>query len=133
MKKEIIGKIDISQLNTPPEKNEFATAKYFADQGKDITFIRPSNIKENYRPDFSMDGNEWEVKNPEGKGKSTIDRNIRHAAEQSDHIIFDLRHYKGDEPSSITKLQKEFQLRRKIKELIIIKRNGEAVFLSKKT
>jgi len=131
MKKETIGKIDISQLNMPPEKNEFATAKYFADQGKDISFIRPSNIKDNFRPDFSMDGKEWEVKNPEGKGKSTIDRNIRHAVEQSSHIIFDLRHYKGDEDGCVTKLQKEFLLRHKIKELIIIKRNGEAIFLSK--
>ena len=28
------GKIDISQLNTPPEKHEFDTAKFFADMAK---------------------------------------------------------------------------------------------------
>jgi len=38
------GKIDISALNTPPEKNELETAKYFAALGKDVTFIRPSSI-----------------------------------------------------------------------------------------
>ena len=125
MKKETKGKIDISQLSNPPEKNEFATAKYFADRGKDIVFIRPSNIKENYRPDFIMDGKEWEVKNPEGKGKHTIDRNICHAAKQSDHIIFDLRHYKGNEDSYISKLKMEFQMRVNIKQLLIIKKGGE--------
>ena len=38
------GKIDISALNTPPEKNELETAKYFAALGKDITFIRPRDL-----------------------------------------------------------------------------------------
>lgn len=126
------GKIDISQLNTPPEKAEFSTAKYFAELGKDIVFIRPSNIKENYRPDFTMDGKGWEVKNPTGKGKSTIDRNLRHAVEQSDHIIFDLRQYKGDEKSCISKLRKEFQLRHNIHNLLIIKRNRELISLPEK-
>ncbi len=130
---EKLGRIDISQLNKPPDKQEFATAKYFASLGKDIFFIQPSNIKGNYRPDFRMDGKEWEVKNPEGKGKSTIDRNLRHAVEQSDHIIFDLRHYKGNESDSIVKLQKEFRLRHNMRELLIIKRNGELVSLSKST
>ena len=125
------GKIDISQLNNPPEKPELATARYFSGLGKDIVFIRPSNIKENYRPDFAMDGKEWEVKNPIGKGKSTIERNLHHAVEQSSHIIFDLRHFKGNEDESVAKLQKEFQLRHNIRDLIIIKRNGEQISFSK--
>ena len=126
-----LGKIDISQLNNPPEKEELGTARYFSELGKDISFIRPSNIKENYRPDFKMDGNEWEVKNPVGKGKNTIDRNLRHAVEQSDHIIFDLRHYKGNEGECVAKLQKEFRMRHNIRELFIIKRDGSLVSLSK--
>ena len=36
------GSIDVSLLNTPPDKSEFAVAKYFADLGKDIVFIPPS-------------------------------------------------------------------------------------------
>ena len=133
MRKDIVktGTIDISQLNNPPDKDELATAKYFAAQGKDIVFIRPSNIKGNFRPDFTMDGNEWEVKNPVGNGKSTINRNLHHAIEQSDHIIFDLRHYRGNEDDCIAKLQKEFRLRHNIRELLIIRRNGEMIVLSK--
>ena len=33
------GIIDISQLNTPPEKHELETAKYFSKLGKDVVFI----------------------------------------------------------------------------------------------
>ena len=133
MENKHIGNIDISHLNTPPEKPELGTAKYFSELGKNITFIRPSNIKSNYRPDFTMDGNEWEVKNPVGKGKSTIERNLHHAVEQSDHIIFDLRHYKGNENECIAKLQKEFLLRHNIRELLIIKKSKELITLSKKS
>ena len=60
------GTIDISQLNTPPGKEEFGTAKYFADMGKDIVFIRPSNIEGNFRPDFIMNGRS---KTPWEKGR----------------------------------------------------------------
>ena len=45
------------------------TAKFFADKGKNITFICPSSIPEVYRPDILMDGKEWEIKSPIGKGK----------------------------------------------------------------
>ena len=63
------GIIDISALSTPPEKHELYTAKFFADKGKNITFICPSSIPEVYRPDILMDGKEWEIKSPIGKGK----------------------------------------------------------------
>ena len=39
-----VGRIDISALNTPPEKHEFEMAKYFAELGKNITFLKPSSI-----------------------------------------------------------------------------------------
>ena len=50
------GKIDISSLNVPPDKDELETAKHFAEQGKDITFIKPSAIPNIKTPDFEMDG-----------------------------------------------------------------------------
>ena len=55
------GRIDISQLNIPPDKSEFAVAKYFAELGKDIVFIPPSAIPGQHRPDILMDGVEWEI------------------------------------------------------------------------
>ncbi len=88
------GKIDISALNTPPEKNELETAKYFAALGKDVTFIRPSSIPNQHSPDIEMDGLEWEMKAPTGSGKRNIEYNFRKAVAQSKNIIFDLRHVK---------------------------------------
>ncbi len=64
-----IGTIDISQLNSPPEKTEFETAKYFANLGKNIVFIHPSAIPEQHTPDIIMDGVEWEIKCPIGESK----------------------------------------------------------------
>ena len=54
------GSIDVSLLNNPPDKSEFAVAKYFADLGKDIVFIPPSAIPGQHRPDVFMDGVEWD-------------------------------------------------------------------------
>lgn len=50
------GKIDYTKPDTPPEEHEVRVAKYFARRGKDITFIRPSNIPNIHTPDFQMDG-----------------------------------------------------------------------------
>lgn len=76
------GRIDISQLDTPPEKHEFETAKYFAGLGKDVTFIKPSRIPNTHTPDIRMDGIEWEMKRPTGNGKRTIEGNFRKAVQQ---------------------------------------------------
>ena len=118
------GKIDISALNTPPEKHELATARYFAALGKNIVFITPSNIKDDHRPDIVMDGVEWELKCPQGSSKRTIERLYRTAAKQSKYIIFDLRRSSLNEQSAIQQLQREF-LDHKSKKLLIIKKNGE--------
>ncbi len=85
------GKIDTSKLNNPPEEHEINVARFFADLGYNITFLCPSNIKGNFVPDIVMNGIEWEIKCPIGKGKHTIERNINKAVLQSPNIIVDLR------------------------------------------
>lgn len=85
------GIIDISQLNTPPEKHELDTAKFFSALGKDVVFLKPSSIPNTHTPDILMDGVEWEMKCPQGNGKRTIEENFRKAVKQSKYIIFDLR------------------------------------------
>lgn len=57
------GYVDIRELNTPLEKHELATAKFFADKGKEIRFIRPSNRQGEHTPDFWMDGLKYQMKN----------------------------------------------------------------------
>ncbi len=122
------GKIDISRLSTPPQKHEFETAKYFADMGKDIIFIQPSNIPGVYRPDIIMDGIEWEIKCPQGKAKRTIYKNYHKASLQSKNIIFDLRRICVPEKESISQLKNEFKNKHS-QRLIIIKKSGEIVYL----
>ncbi len=120
---ERIGKIDISQLNTPPEKHEFETAKFFAGMGKDIVFLKPSDIPNVHTPDIRMDGIEWEMKCPTGNSKRTIETNLRLAAKQSHYIIFDLRRIQIPEKQCLAQLERLFNSRSDIKRLIVIKKN----------
>ena len=128
----MLGKIDISELNTPPEQAEFETAKYFAVLGKDITFIRPSAIPNQHRPDILMDGVEWEIKCPLGDSKRTIENNMRKAIKQSHNVIFDLRHMGMSDSQCVSQLEQQFNRRSQLRRLFIIKRNGELLSYSKK-
>ncbi|MBP5652279.1 MAG: hypothetical protein J6X17_02505 [Lachnospiraceae bacterium] len=127
----MLGKIDISALNAPPEKHEFETVKYFANRGKDITFLKPSDIPNLHTPDILMDGVEWEMKCPLGSGKRTIEANFRKAVMQSKYIIFDIRYIKIPEKQCISQLEKEFNARPYIKRLYVIRKNGELLMYPK--
>jgi len=125
----LIGRIDVSELISPPEPLEFETAKYFASLGKNVVFILPSHIPNQYSPDIRMDGVEWEIKCPIGKSKRTLENNMRKALKQSQNIIFDLRHLKLSEKSSITQLENEFNNRKRIKKLLIFKRMASCLYI----
>ena len=120
-----LGSIDVSLLNSPPEKAEFETAKFFAELGKDIVFICPSAIPNQHTPDIFMDGAEWEIKCPVGKSSRTIENNMRKALQQSHNVIFDLRHVGLSEKQCIAQLEHQFQIRSQLKRLYIIKKNGD--------
>ena len=127
-----MANIDISQLDVPPEKHEFETAKYFAALGKDIVFLKPSRIPHTHTPDIRMDGVEWEMKCPTGGGKYTIEENFRKAIKQSKYIIFDLRYIKFPENQCITQLKREFESRTYLQRLYIItKSKGLLMFPEK--
>ena len=121
------GNIDVSNLDYPPEKHEFETAKFFADMGKDIVFLKPSTNKGEHTPDILMDGFEWEIKSPPGNSKRTVENNFRNAVVQSRYIIFDLRRIRLHDNQCVTKLEKEFRARRYLKKLLIIKKDGTLI------
>ncbi|MBR1628806.1 MAG: hypothetical protein IJ679_06025 [Lachnospiraceae bacterium] len=125
------GIIDISQLQTPPQKHELATARFFANLGKDVVFIVPSNIPEVYRPDILMDDIEWEIKSPIGKSRRTIEKNFHKAALQSKNIIFDLRRINVPEAQCLKQLEREF-LDKRTHRLLVITKSGELVKFPKK-
>lgn len=124
MKNIKIGKIDISELNTPPEKHEYDTAKYFAKRGYNVNFIKPSDIKGFNSPDFKMCGKIWEAKSPTSSSNASFEHNFRKAAKQSENIIFDLRrlNYRVEE-KYIGKLMKA-SVSSRVKILLIITLDG---------
>ncbi len=119
-----IGKIDISELNTPPERHEYETAKYFANRGFDVNFIKPSDIEGTNSPDFVMDGKMWETKSPIGSSVRTYEDNFKKAIKQSENIIFDLRRLKAPDERKCIKILVRRSGLAKIKNLIIITRDG---------
>lgn len=125
------GIIDISKLKNPPEKHELETAKFFAELGYDIEFIPPSNIPEVHRPDIVMEGIEWEIKSPMGKSKNTIRRNIKQATKQSKNIIVDLRRILSSEQQCIQQIEERFVKHHSIKKIIVIKKDGGLIRLSR--
>ena len=77
-----------------------------------------------------MDGVEWEMKCPIGDSKRTIEANFRRAVKQSRYIIFDLRRVKLSEKECLSQLEKEFNARKYLKRLYIIRKNGELLQFS---
>ena len=127
MKKSIVGKIDISALNAPPERHEYETAIYFAKRGKDVIFIRPSDMEKQHTPDFVMDGRMWETKSPIIYSKTSFEDNLRKAVKQSEHIIYDLRRLKPRDEAIYIKELKKWSGKRKMRTLIIITRDGQVL------
>ena len=109
----------------PPEKHELDTARYFAALGYDIEFIPPSNIPTVHTPDIKMNGVEWEIKCPTGKGRNVISRNIKNAAKQSHHIIIDLRRISMIEDKCVLEIMRKFKHHQSIKQILVIKKDGE--------
>ena len=118
-------------LNAKPYPHELALAELFADLGKDIVFLRPSNIPGVYIPDIRMDGLEWEMKSPEGKSERTIRRNLHKASTQSRNVIFDLGRIGIPEDKCLKQLNEAFDSSHYIKNMIIVTKAKEIIRLKK--
>ena len=118
------GKIDIAELNVLPEKHEYETAKYFADRGFDVIFVKPSDIKGYSSPDFEMCGKIWETKSPTSGSDTSIEHNFRKAMRQSGNVIFDLRRLNEKDHSKYLRELKKRSRLPKIRTLLIITRDG---------
>ena len=98
--------------------------------GKDIVFIRPSIIPNVYRLGTLMDGIEWEIKSPQGKGSRTIEKIYKKASEQSRNIIFDVRRCGLSDAIAIKQLERKFRDKH-TKRLLIITKANELIKFSK--
>lgn len=108
-----------------PEPHELDTILFFTNLGKDIELIPISHTPKVKSPDFTMDGQFWEMKNPSSDQRRALERIFYAASNQSSNIIIDLRHIKGQTNEAIRTLEKCFKNTRKVRKLYIITKTNE--------
>jgi hypothetical protein len=114
-----------------PEPHELETVYLLSKHGKSIEFIKPNMTKGVRSPDIQMDGLLWEIKSPKGKSKRTIEKQFHRASKQSKNLILDLRRVKISLKKSLSETQRQFKIRRYIKKVIIITKDGKVLTLVK--
>jgi len=128
MRKSIITK----QIGASPNYDENKVGDYFANLGYNILFLTINKDLHHTSPDIEMCGRKWEIKTPRGNGKYTIEHAIQYASKQSPHIIIDLRQCKMPESKSLPKIQKESNLRKIIKTVLVITKSKDLLILKGK-
>ena len=113
------------------ETHEYNTVKILLENGLDVELIPPSRIKGLHLPDITINGVPWEIKSPEGKSKNTIKHNMQLAKEQSTNIIIDLARCGLPEDEAIRKIEREFKLSKRLRQLKIITKSKNIVDFSK--
>lgn len=109
------------------EKHENDTVVFFTNLGKTIELIPPSNTPCNRRPDFVMDGLEWEMKGPHETNKVVVERAFHKALRQSCNVVIDLRGAKGVDKIAVDHLGKCFVTSGKARRLYIITKQCQLV------
>ena len=106
-------------IDRPPSAPELSAATILADYFKrDVHFEpRHGNLK---TADFRIGGALWELKSPLGRGKRTIQNNIRKANQQCANIVVDLRFCKINEEQAIQRVRYEVLRMTSIKKVLVI-------------
>ena len=106
-------------IDRPPSAPELSAATILADYFKrDVHFeARHGNLK---TADFRIGGALWELKSPLGRGKRTIQNNIRKANQQCANIVVDLRYCKINEEQAIQRVRYEVLRMTSIKKVLVI-------------
>lgn len=82
------GKIIIpANVNVWP--HEIATAKALANHGYTVEFKKKAEGYKVHSADAYLNGVLWEFKAPNGNKLNSVERNLRHAKNQSNLIVFD--------------------------------------------
>ena len=118
MKKDILGRLITNSVMIEP--HELETVMFFVCRGEEIELIKPSNTPLNKNADFMMNGKVWEMKCPMGKSLLTVEHLFRKAVRQSENVVFDLRHFRGDKKEAIKLLEKVFRLSRRARRMYVI-------------
>jgi len=103
-----------------PDKYERRTAMLIAQTGKMVEFMVSNRQKGAKTADVVIDDLIWEIKNPKGKGKYTLERCISVASKQSENLILDLRRMEGPYRKYLGLIKREFDNNQYLKRLKII-------------
>ena len=106
-------------VDRPPSAPELSAATILANYFKrDVHFeARHGNLK---TADFRIGGALWELKSPLGRGKRTIQNNIRKANQKGANIVVDLRFCKINEEQAIQRVRYEVLRMTSIKNVLVI-------------
>ena len=102
------------------EKHEYKTILFFTEIGEDVELIPKSNKKGIRTADIVMDGLQWELKSPRGKGRWLLENTLKKANRQSPNIVIDLRRIKIHQDRCLQELEKQFYKSKGVKWLKVI-------------
>lgn len=107
------------------DPHEIATANRLADAGLRVRFREIDNSPGAKNIDVTIDGQLWELKSPEGAGKSTISNQLRRAKEQgADRLVIDNARTPLPDADVLAELRRRFDHVDWWKSIIHIHRDG---------
>lgn len=125
----VVMKIEVPGGKPLPEQHELTAAGILAGHFKaNVRFIARRTQK---TADIIVGNVEWEIKSPTGKGKRNIQHQFYRASKQSRNIVFDARRSKLHMTKISRELERQFKISRNIKRLILIRKDGKIIELSK--
>lgn len=121
------GKV-IVPANANPWPHEQRVAKILALAGHAVEFIPESNIK---TADILLDGVEFEIKSPKSANANSLEHILKKAVKQSCNIIIDTSRMKNIRDDNTRRfLVNQARLRKQIKKLIMITKQGQIIDVS---
>ena len=110
-----------------PKPHEYITAEALADSGYNVRFI-PSNVNIGMA-DCYINNTIFEIKAPEGKTTTCVERNLRKAVDhQSPNIVIDSSRMKNIQDRSIQSfLIERLKRRHGVRRIIFVNRKREAI------
>ena len=121
------GKIVIqSGVNVWP--HELKTAQSYTAIGKDVEFVKRSDVRHATSADCIIDSEVWEMKAPTASSLRRVQRTLRDALKQSQNVIFDSRRMKGIPDSAIEReLRKWAPELKSLRRLQFVNRHGAII------
>ena len=121
------GKVIVS-ANANPWPHEQRVAKILALAGHAVEFIPESNTK---TADILLDGVEFEIKSPKSANANSLEHILKKAVKQSCNIIIDTSRMKNIRDDNTRRfLVNQARLRKQIKKLIMITKQGQIIDVS---